>query len=329
MPRYRFQWANLPAELLELLYEALGDTDGEPTEVLRRQYGARPKVEFARDAWPTLLEAWLPEDEEFRDFMVSSLQTYGLGAWQSLPDDPSPEDELAYLHSCRNQTTLREAVLSWILTLGEDGGAAAAQAPAAARQPEALQPMTSRGAAAAAAPPVGDMPRAAEPSGGAEEDDDEPTDGTLGDWLYWAVTQLVDQEPPRDPDGRVIFVPYGSAVVQIFPIEPDEDDDETPFTIAAMGMASILVNDVECSPGLLKSLNEVNQLLPIGRVVHVPTGQVVLQTTVPAASLTLEEVGFSLQVMASAADFFDTRLRDRFGGELALADEDEEETVDV
>ena len=77
MPRYKFKWANLPPSLLdELCRELLDVYDKEftPAVALQAVYGARPTIEFVREAWPTLRESWLRTAKESRDLIVEALQ---------------------------------------------------------------------------------------------------------------------------------------------------------------------------------------------------------------------------------------------------------------
>lgn len=116
MPRYRFNWSNLPDEFVAAICDYLG-LEGEPREALRATYGARPKDQFIKDTWPLLLEGWLPVDDVARAAIVVGLRDAGLG---DLSFDVSAADgQLAYLHTCRAATTLREIVLLEFHLLGE------------------------------------------------------------------------------------------------------------------------------------------------------------------------------------------------------------------
>jgi len=112
MPRYRFQWANFDEELLSKLCEALQLPAGEPAEALRARFGARPKADFVRAAWSALLDHWLASDDDSSAIIAEQLRGAELG-------DPSIGNDLAYLRSCRNTKSLREAVLSVFLAAGE------------------------------------------------------------------------------------------------------------------------------------------------------------------------------------------------------------------
>src|SRR6266568_3150846 len=72
MPRYRFSWDNLPPELLHQLGSDLR-LRPPVDQALRERYGARPEPDFVRDAWPTLIKAWLATDDESRELVVDEL----------------------------------------------------------------------------------------------------------------------------------------------------------------------------------------------------------------------------------------------------------------
>lgn len=116
MARYRFSWENLPARLLRTVADRFG-FDGPPATALRLAYGARPKVVFVADTWPLLLEVWLPGAKEARQAIVEELQKRKLGSWEAKAR--STADQLDYLRSCRNSSTLREIVLTQLILAGE------------------------------------------------------------------------------------------------------------------------------------------------------------------------------------------------------------------
>src|SRR3954447_17550288 len=116
MPRYRFAWENLPNGLRRQLGRDL--RLASPThEALRARYGARPKPEFVRDSWPTLLDAWLPKDRAAREVLVEELQARRLGNfWAPVR---SAAAQMDYLRSCRNSTSLREIAAAVLTAVGE------------------------------------------------------------------------------------------------------------------------------------------------------------------------------------------------------------------
>lgn len=108
MPRYRFRWEQLPGRLTRRLASDL-QLDGEPGTALRKAYGARPGEDFVRDAWPLLRDEWLAKDGPARRSVVTELRERRLGN----PDLPvgNKQEQMEYLRSCRNSSTLRQVVL--------------------------------------------------------------------------------------------------------------------------------------------------------------------------------------------------------------------------
>ena len=116
MPRYRFSWDNLPPGLLRQLGSDLR-LRPPVDQALRERYGARPEQDFVRDAWPTLIKAWLETDDESRELVVDELQARGLG--KARAPAVSAASQLYYLRSCRNSSALREAVAAIFTAFGE------------------------------------------------------------------------------------------------------------------------------------------------------------------------------------------------------------------
>jgi len=117
MPKYRFEWINLPRGLLhQLAYEL--KLPGDPAAALRKAYGARPDENFVRDAWPVLLEHWVIKSPALRRSLAMGLQARGLGDLEAKLT--SARAETIYLHSCRNSPRLRSLVLDHFITAGEE-----------------------------------------------------------------------------------------------------------------------------------------------------------------------------------------------------------------
>jgi len=118
VPRFKFKWSNLPQSVLEALCrDLLGESnqDGNRAALLQQAYGARPTVEFIRDAWPTLLESWLRTASEPRERIVQELQK-ARGEKGILKGSRA---ELAYLKELRNAKHLREIVWAEFVAAGE------------------------------------------------------------------------------------------------------------------------------------------------------------------------------------------------------------------
>ena len=127
MPRYRFSWENLSPTLLSALCDSLGLKSDVPADALRASYGARPKPEFVRDAWPVLRDSWLVDDAASRAPVLDQLRNARLGSADA-PVETQGE-QMTYLRSCHNQLSLREIVLAQLLAVGE-----ASTSPASAQE---------------------------------------------------------------------------------------------------------------------------------------------------------------------------------------------------
>lgn len=111
MPRYRFQWINVRPDLLQELASGL-KLEGDAIESLKERYGSRPKKEFAKDAWPILLEKWLLRDPIAARQLAVKMKSRGLG-------DIENEDNITYLKTCRNTSGLQDVVIDAFIKLGE------------------------------------------------------------------------------------------------------------------------------------------------------------------------------------------------------------------
>lgn len=117
MPRYRFRWDNVDPDLLAAL-TAGAELDGRSAaDWLRSVYGARPRPQFVAERWPVLRDRWLAEAGPARTTVVEALRHLHLG-------DPSIDTSTdggarAYLHTCRNQRSLRAVVLDEFIRRGE------------------------------------------------------------------------------------------------------------------------------------------------------------------------------------------------------------------
>jgi hypothetical protein len=121
MPRDGFRWTAVPDSLLRRLARDLGLPADDAADSLAGTYGSRPQAEFVRDAWPTLRDVWLAKDSAMRGWVVEELRTCRLGN-RELPIRTRAQ-QLDYLRSCRNATTLRHVVLDAFHALGEPGPA--------------------------------------------------------------------------------------------------------------------------------------------------------------------------------------------------------------
>ncbi len=117
MPRYKFQWANLPRAVLEALVADENAATDDAPEALRRRYGPWPDEDFVRDNWELLRDVWLDSDPVAREAVVDQLWAIGVGQGQDPPIGKAAE--LAYLRSCRNARRLRQIVLGEFITMAE------------------------------------------------------------------------------------------------------------------------------------------------------------------------------------------------------------------
>lgn len=113
MPRYRFQWENIPSALISKISAHL-DLKGDLLDAIKTKYGSRPKTEFIQDTWKILISEWLIQDAESLRSIASSLRSLGLG-------DLSIDQDAQFVMSCRNTIRLRELVLERFISLGESG----------------------------------------------------------------------------------------------------------------------------------------------------------------------------------------------------------------
>lgn len=294
MARYRFNWENLPRPLISELGKELRISGSPVVSSLRARYGARPKPSFVTDTWPVLLDSWLSVDDKALRAVVDQLRTRRLGDWDGPVE--TTEERLSYLRSCRNSTSLREVVVAELIRAGE-----ADQVPLPT---------------AKAAPPDSPPPRIESAMdrehGGEQETLEQFVDHTLRAFL--GVDQL-----ERDEDGD-IPIRSGSSMCYVRVIDADEAPSRVRFICPLIGSA-------KKSFELFESLNEINRQLILGRVV-LDAEQVILEGEILANSLIAEELIWALETMAATADYFDSRLSARYGGNTSFADDDSN-SVDV
>ncbi len=117
MPRYRFQWDNLPYRVQLSLCSHLGLDRRDAARSLRKRYRARPREDFVADAWPVLRDDWLGRDRTVRRAAILNLRAAGLGLLGDVP--LSPQRERNYLLSVRNTKPARAIVLATFIAAGE------------------------------------------------------------------------------------------------------------------------------------------------------------------------------------------------------------------
>ena len=298
MPRFKFQWANLPKNLQISLLPAEERTTENTAEVLKKIHGARPREEFIREQWTTLLDSWLKDNISECDNLASLLRTIGVG-------DKNIESNIDYLRSCKNTKNLRIYTLQAFLDYGE-------RTPASSPQIEEIRNLT-----VVASPPEAGTNLSKASGSTLILDGDPETD--LRNKARAAVGKLFNKpvdDVVLDNDGDVP-VAYGSAAVFVRVIMAN------PLRYSIF---SPLLNEVEETPALYEILNEINQNLIIGSMT-VSNKNVTLQYSV-VASIGMEELALIIDYMTDMADLYDNKLQEYVGGNSFFREKNEDE-VDV
>lgn len=283
MPRFRFQWSNIEVSILQSLIVDLRLTyDGDAVQSLRAQYGSKPKEEFVKDAWNTLLEKWLVNDLAYASEVADAARKSGLG-------DSSVTNDLGFLRSCRNTIGLRREVLKVFLAFGEQGD---------------LSP------AIAGLVPINSSSTSSETKQGLSVSGNEmitASDGSLLGNVKEAVGRIYSIEPDDvliDSDGDVV-IPNGSSVAFI-------RISNEPISIR---LFAILLSEVSESSDLFATINEINANI-VAAFLYYENNMVYLQHTVLAAGgLNVQTLIQTIDCITDLADFFDDKLQERFGGE--------------
>lgn len=298
MPRFRFQWANLPDELQhQLLPDDQKGADDLPG-ILKRTFGARPKEEFIRDNWTILLESWLKNDVLSSDQLASSLRALGLG-------DSSIQQNYDYLATCKNTKNLRSYALQAFLDFGE-------RSPASSPQVEAIRQL-----AVVATPPEEGETLLKNSRATSVVDGDPESD--LRNKARAAVGKLFNtpaEDVYVDSDGDV-SVRFGSAAVFVRVIMAN------PLRYSIF---SPLLSDVEESPVLYEILNEINKNLIIGSMT-VSNSNVVLEYSI-ISTITMEELSMVIDYITDMADQYDNKLQEYVGGNPFFREKNQDE-IDV
>ncbi|MER7280648.1 YbjN domain-containing protein [Dactylosporangium sp. NPDC000244] len=134
-------------------------------------------------------------------------------------------------------------------------------------------------------------------------------DGALRARVHGLVTEyLGGQDIPADLVAKPVAIRSGTAVVYLRLIA-----SEPPF----VRVFSPLLRKLECSPELLTELNELNGRLNFIRLFW-RDGSVLAAVEMLASTLDPIELSNACDWVADAADYYDERLRDQFGGQLAF-----------
>ena len=298
MPRFKFQWANLPDELqLSLLPE--GERSSENTsDALKKAFGARPREEFIRDKWPLLLENWLRKDTQSCELLATSLRSLGLG-------DPAITSNIDYLIGCKNTKNLRSYALQAFLDYGEQS---LSQSPNA----EAIREITSVGSTHISE-------SAPKPESPISDDD------ALKTVIRKALAAIsLHFEIPVDKiyidDDDDISIPWGSSNI-FLRVCPGSSQEFTRYMIFAP-----LLSGVEETPTVFELLNEVNKKLVMGSMTFA-SNHVTLEDSV-LSSISGESLGHLIEYIAVMADDYDNKLQQYLGGDLFYREKGEDE-VDI
>ncbi len=145
-----------------------------------------------------------------------------------------------------------------------------------------------------------------------------PVPGRLTEWVERTLTSALGVERlERNPAGDFPFR-LGSSLsfVRVIEAEPPRVEIVAP-----------IVRDLERTPALLEGLNEINLKLRFAKAVVTPANEVILTADLPAWTLHERELLFVLNLVLRAADEFDSKIRERFGGRTMY--EEEGEAIDV
>jgi hypothetical protein len=120
-----------------------------------------------------------------------------------------------------------------------------------------------------------------------------------------------------DEDGD-IPIRSGSTMTFVSVIEPS---DHVPF----VRLMAPLVSNLTPNPELYEAVNAINLQVPFAKALVVEDGtRVVIEAAVLADTLSPAELGSMLELVIDAADYFDSAIKDRFGGDTLLEDVSDE-----
>lgn len=295
MPRFKFQWANLPDELQRSLLPEDQRGSANASDDLKKAFGARPKEEFIRDQWPILLENWLRKDAQSCELLASSLRSLGLG-------DTSITSNIDYLVECKNTKNLRSYTLRAFLDFGEQ---TLSQSPNA----EAIREI--------AAPGNVQISESA-PKGESPTSDDDALKTVIKKAL--AAISLHFQVPVDKihiDDDDDISIPWGSSNI-FLRVCPGSSQEFTRYMVFAP-----LLSGVDETPAVFELLNEVNKKLVMGSMTFA-SNHVTLEDSV-LSSISGESLGNLIEYIAVMADDYDNKLQQYLGGELFYRERNEDE----
>ncbi|WP_235732852.1 T3SS (YopN, CesT) and YbjN peptide-binding chaperone 1 [Mycolicibacterium septicum] len=138
----------------------------------------------------------------------------------------------------------------------------------------------------------------------------------LDDWLARTLKDELGFKIERDDDGD-LAIPYGSAVIFI-----GRHDSESSF----LNIFAPLLADFTLTSDVYEAVNSINSQVPMAKAVVVDDDkQIVLSAQLPVVgTLSADELMLVIEVVAEAADHFDSLLQKRFGGTTMLDDDGDE-----
>lgn len=133
---------------------------------------------------------------------------------------------------------------------------------------------------------------------------------TLKDHVHALVAEYLDgQALPADLVRDAVAMRAGTAVVYLRLV------DAEPAVVRAF---SPLLRQLDSSPELLAELNDLNARLTFNRLFW-RERTVYAAAELLAETLTAADLRHAVDSLADHADYYDVRLHERFGGELAYA----------
>lgn len=276
MPRFRFQWENIDANLREIIARAC-QLPGVTAAQFVARFGKRPNQEFIQTAWPILLDHWLVSDKNATHRIAEAMQTRNVG-------DTTISDSLIYLRSCRNSAGLRDVVLIEFIALGERNEISVRLPESPAANPNETTP------------PVAITP--------VFNKNDNPVDVLRQFVLHTLVSHFEKETVSVDEDGDIIM-PAGSAVMCVTVVpEP-----------VIVRVYAVLIKKIVASSALYETLNHINAVLQIGRMFE-KDGLIILESSIFPYALNEQSLLNVVMQIQFLANQYDDRLHVTFGGEL-------------
>ena len=279
MPRFRFQWANIPDPIRSELADQLHLPSAAP-ESFVQAYGVRPKAEFIQQTWTILLDCWLFHDDDAAGRIAATLRAKRNG-------DPDIDHDMQYLRSCRNASGLRDVVLAEFIQLGER---TVDRIPAV---PHRLSPTAASASMQAEEPTTGD-----------------PLE-TLSAALQEVLQQTTAGSTLKITSDGDFCITYGSSLVFV-----RTQIDETKAV--AFKIYSCVLSAIPATPALYETLNHINITLPSGRIFAI-NDMVILESSIPLPAFSPEYLIHTVETVGFISDLLDDRLKATFGGTVQLS----------